>query len=586
MKLKKLLALVLASVMAASLLSACGGGSDPAPTPTTPTESTTSTTTTTTTTDSDPEPELEGAWVVGDYTFHGSIPRQISMWIVTRSAEANPDNKILQKIKDELGVTLVTELTGPDDQEIRIGTMLAGGQYPDIIAQGKQEAEMIRGASMVRLDDIIYNGNYPLLADHVAPYPKLVWTGGDVDDGLYVLPNYNRFYVKNPEQKPSNANAFFLQKAVLEYFDYPDLSNMTLDKYFGYLREYTAANPDIDGVTTVPFLLHTNPNWWATTNMPAVLQGSPNNGGVVIDANHNPRLYITDEYAYRTWKYLNDMFNEGLIDPESFSLTGDQYDAKMASGAVLGTFHQTWAIGNAENALNSENRPERTWIVTTPTFDNITHYYAWNPTMNTQQGWGISVDADDPAEILAFMEILMSEYWQKILFWGIEGEDYLVDSDGLFYRTEEMREEQRDLVWQASNQARAFRDMMPKHQGFWPDGNADSAGNQPGEFFAGLSVYDQALLDQYGYQNWSGFVGDIPVYEPGYYPAWQAEQDDAGRTADNQMNDIGREYIPQLIMCNPADYDKIWEQFVAQIERVDTETFVNNVKAHIEKYGH
>jgi putative aldouronate transport system substrate-binding protein len=471
---------------------------------------------------------------------------------------------------------------------MRIGTMLAGGDYPDIIAQSEQNADMIKGGAFVNLDSLLASGNYPLLAEHVRVNSKIRWTGGEVADGIYILPNYNRFYGGNPEQKPSNANAFFIQKAVLEDLGYPDLSNMTLDTYFGMLRDYKAANPTIDGVETVAFLLHTNPNFWATTNMPAVLQGSPNNGGVVVDITkspHEPRIYADDDYAKRTWKYLNDMYLEGLIDPESFSLTGDQYDAKMASGAVLGTFHQTWAVGTPENTLNSEGKSNRTWVVTTPTFDNIPHYYAWSPTMNVQQGFGISVDAEDPAMILAFIEVLMSEYWQKVLFWGIEGEDYLVGDDGLYYRTQEMRDEQTDLIWQASNQARAFRDQMPKHQGFWPDGNADSAGNQPSEFFAGLSEYDQGFLSAYGYQNWSGFVGTIPAVLPNYYPAWQAQLSDAAREADSQMGDLGREYIPQLVMAKEGEFDAIWEAYVTQMDRVDKEAYLDSMRAHVIEYG-
>jgi putative aldouronate transport system substrate-binding protein len=267
-------------------------------------------------------------------------------------------------------------------------------------------------------------------------------------------------------------------------------------------------------------------------------------------------------------------------------MTGDQYNAKLASGAVLGTFHQTWAVGTPENTLNSEGRSNRTWVVTTPTFDGIKPYYAWNPTMNVQQGFGISVKANDPAEILAFIEIMMTEYWQKVIFWGIEGEDYLVDADGIFYRTQEMRDQQADVIWQASNQARAFRDQLPKHQGFWPDGNADSAGNQPGEFYAGLSDYDKSFLDGYGFETWTGFVGEIPAVEPPYYPLWQREWiSDAAQMAETQMGDFSRDYIQQLVMAAPGEFDNIWASYVADMDRVDITDWLASHDAWIQKYG-
>jgi putative aldouronate transport system substrate-binding protein len=602
---KKHLALLLAAVMSVSLLAACGGSDDGATT--TPDQTTPATEVASTPAPTEMESTGTGAVTdvgeggeggvvfndagnatVAGYTFSPDNPRTISMWIVTSAAAPNPDNKILKKMQDELGVTINAELTPSGDMETRIGTMLAGGDYPDIIAQTKQEGEMIKGGSMIRLDDLIFNGNYPLLAEHVRPFlSKMTWRGGDVPDGLYIISNYNRYYGGNSELDTSNANAFYIQKAVLEYFDYPDLSNMTLDKYFGMIRDYKAAFPDIDGVPTVGFLLDTA-NWWATANMPGVLQGSPNNGDVVIDVNnnHEPHFFIDDQYAYQTWKYLNAMFNEGLIDPESFSLTQDQFDAKVASGAVLGTFLQTWMHGGAKNALRSEGRDDRLWVATMPTFDGITPYYAWFPTLNVQQGMGVSVDADDPAEILAFLEVMMTEKWQKILFWGIEGEDYLVDADGFFYRTQEMRDNQADIIWQASNQARAFRDQLPKHQGFWPDGNADSAGNQLLEFQASLSDYDRNFLEAYGYEIWSDFVNGTSVPpEPGYYPAWQRTQTEEGQLASVQMGSLGQEYVPQLIMGDPANFDAVWDEFVAKLELVDREAVLADYKAWIALHG-
>jgi putative aldouronate transport system substrate-binding protein len=532
----------------------------------------------------------ESGWTVNGYTFGPDNPRTISMYIISDAAAANPDNKIIKKIQDELGVTLDIMQYSSGDQITQNQLLVASEDYPDIIAQSDSvNAEVIKGGALIDLQPLLNSGNYPLLAEHVRTnLAKLLWTGADAPAGLYVLPNYNRFYGRNPETKPSNINGFFIQKAVLEYLGYPDLSNMTLEKYFGMIREYKEAFPEIDGAPTIGFTLDGGRSW-AIPNMPACLEGSPNNGGVVADTSvspHTVRAYAVDDYAYRTWKFLNEMYAEGLVDPESFGSTTDQYNEKLASGRTLGTFHQGWALGTPEGVLNGEGKSNRTWVATTPTFDGIKPYYAWNPTMNIQQGFGISVDAADPAEILAFIEIMMTEYWQKIMFWGIEGEDYLVGSDGLFYRTEEMREQQLDVIWQASNQARVFRDQLPKHQGFWPDGNADSPGNQPSEFYAGLSDYDKEFLGAYGFETWGGFIGEIPAEEPGYYPLWQREwlSEDA-QEANTTMEGLSGEFIAKLVMCDPADFDGIWEEYKTQFDRVDQTDWLASHEAWIAKYG-
>jgi putative aldouronate transport system substrate-binding protein len=90
---------------------------------------------------------------------------------------------------------------------------------------------------------------------------------------------------------------------------------------------------------------------------------------------------------------------------------------------------------------------------------------------------------------------MLSEEWQKILSWGIQGEDYLVvttaDSTGLL----KCARFRKDLVWRASNKLEALLDVLPKHQGTFSDGNAFGPDDQPEEFFVTLSDYDKNFLN-------------------------------------------------------------------------------------------
>ena len=79
--------------------------------------------------------------------------------------------------------------------------------------------------------------------------------------------------------------------------------------------------------------------------------------------------------------------------------------------------------------------------------------------MNINQGYGISVSCKNPDVVVSFLNTMMSEEWQKIFNWGIEGEDYLVDENGRYYRTPEMREQQKDLVWRSKNRLEALYDI-------------------------------------------------------------------------------------------------------------------------------
>jgi putative aldouronate transport system substrate-binding protein len=540
----------------------------------------------------------DGSATISGYTFSSANPREISMMIVTNELVPNAGNKLVEKMKNELGVTINYDIVTTDMQDTRIGTYLAGGTYADIVAQGQQRADMITGGALVRLDEYLDSGKFPLLLEHIAPFRnKLSWSGGEVPNGFYIFPDYNRFYNAFKETTPWGAPGFWLQKDVLASLNYPSTSELSIEEYFKIIEDYVAANPTIDGVPTIGFLI---PMWtgqeWAFFNHVALVQGSPNDGGVFVDNKFGPgvptaRLYLNDDYAYRYLKLLNEVDKKGLIDRSTFYMTQDEFFAKVASGAVVGFGHQRWAFGGGQDPLVAEGRYERTYVPTAPTFDGIQPWYMNYPVMNVQEGFGISVSCEDPEMIMAFLEVMMTERWQKILFWGLEGEDYLVNADGIFYLTQEMRDEQQQLDWRMNNQLRAFRDRMPKREGTWEDGNPDTAGRSTVEFYEALSDYDKDFMSQYGYTSWSEFLGTWPQ-NPDYFPAWQAGNVGAlsqeATEADTTFTRIRIEYYPQLVLCDPADFDNIWAEYLAQFERPDVaeqvEIYLKEMNAYIASF--
>src|SRR5690606_38457144 len=123
--------------------------------------------------------------------------------------------------------------------------------------------------------------------------------------------------------------------------------------------------------------------------------------------------------------------------------------------------------------------------------ESITDYYRDRAVINLNNGYGISKDAEDPVRIIKFLDALMDEDWQKFLHWGEEGVDYMVDENGVMYRTPEQRKEQEDPSWRTANRAEAFFSNAPKYEGTYSDGNASSPGVQPGEFYDGLRDEDK-----------------------------------------------------------------------------------------------
>ena len=510
-------------------------------------------------------------------------PVTLSVWLTSNFAAPAADNKLTKLLKDKLGVTVNYEIITPDNADQKIGVMLAGAEYPDLIGTVDPNARFITGNALIPLDEYLKAGVADNLFTHVQPY----WNRMAYDAGsgkhIYILPNYNRYYGDITGGVNYSTSGFWIQKAVLEDAGYPDISNMTLDKYFKLIEDYVKKYPTIDGQPTIGFEIIAAPGReWGLTNPPEYLAGFPNDGGVIVE-NSVASIFANKDISKTYYKYLNDMNAKGLIDKESFAQTLDQYLAKLATGRVLGMYDQRWDFGNANDALVSAKKDNRTWVPLQPVYEGKTPYYADRDVMNINQGFGVSVSSKQPDVAIAFLNTMMSEEWQKILSWGIEGEDYMVGGDGKFTRTQEQRDNSKDLTWQSSNQLLALRDLLPKHNGQFSDGNAYSPNDQPAEFFATLSEYDKNFLTQYGKKTWRDF-NNQPPENPVYYPAWNIALPDGSdaQMASKQLQDTAIQYLPKAVLAAPGDFEGIWTKYIETINKIDVKAYEDAINAGIQ----
>lgn len=504
----------------------------------------------------------------------GIKPITISIFNEVPGQSPTADNKIHKRFKEELGVTLKEEfLVG--DAEQKIGVMIAGGDYPDLITA---DTKLVAAGAVIPLEDLIEE-HAPRLKEHYAEYWNKM---KDPSDGhIYWLPNYG-VYTGELFETVYQGPAFYIQKAVLKEYGYPELK--TLDEYMALIRKYAAAHPDIDGQPTIGFT--TLASDWRTfglLNAPEHLAGYANDGGVVVD-DGVASVFADKEIAKRYYRELNALYNEGLMDKEAFVQNYDQYLAKLSTGRVLGMFDQHWNFQSAEESLISQDKIDRTYVGVPLVYDtSIKDYYRDRAVVNLNNGYGITVDAKDPEAIIKFLDSLMDEKWQKLLSWGVEGEDYMVGEDGKFYRTPEQRKVQEDPSWKLANKADVFFAQGPKLEGSFSDGNATGPGNQPSEFFDGMKDMDKELLTAYNKQTWTEFFS-APPENPVYYPAWQIdliEGSDAS-IANKKMTDLSLKYLPKSIMSKSDQFDTVWDEYVKEFGKVNVKAYEDRINDQIK----
>ncbi|WP_339292408.1 ABC transporter substrate-binding protein [Paenibacillus sp. FSL W8-0187] len=501
-------------------------------------------------------------------------PFEVSVFIGEAGQQPTPDNKIYKKIKDELGATFNFEFLAGDINQ-KLGVMIAGSDYPDMMTGN---TKLTAAGAYIPLEDLIEE-HAPNLKKHYEDYWNMM---KDPNDGhIYILPNYGVFNGKLNSTWYSGP-AFWIQKAVLEEFGYPKVK--TLDQYFDLIAKYREKYPTIDGSPTIGFEI-LNYDWrnWGLFNAPQHLIGHPNDGGVVVK-NGAAEVFANKDYAKQYYQKLNEMNAQGLIDKETFVQNYDQYLAKLSSGTVLGMFDQHWNFQNAENSLITQGKDERTYVGLPLVYDeSIKDHYRDRGPLNLNNGFGISVNAKDPVKILKLLDALIMEDWQKVLSWGIEGEDYIVNGEGRFMKTQEQRDAFTDGTWKLANKADAFFGFAPKIEGSFSDGNATDAAAQPEEYKAGLKEYDKKFLEAYGFDSYVDFFSEPPENEVAY-PAWTIDlvEGSEAKVVNTKLNDLSTKYLPKAILAKPADFESAWSEYTAEIGKINIKAYEDRINEQIQ----
>ncbi|CAM4491770.1 extracellular solute-binding protein [Paenibacillus tarimensis] len=482
--------------------------------------------------------------------------------------------KLGDLITEKTGVTVKYErLVGEIEQ--KLGVMIAGGEYPDMIYAGDRTSKLIDAGALLPLEDLIEE-HAPTLKKLYEPY----WDRIKAADGhIYALPN------SVPTGQPNrwvNA-AFWIQKDVLKDAGYPKIT--TFDQYVEVLKAYAKKYPQIDGQDTVPFAILTY-DWriFTLTTAMQFLAGGPNDSRAMVNPETGElNFYQTDEnVSKRYYEKLNEMWNEGLIDKEAFVMNYDQYLAKLSSGHVLGMHDQSWQFQDATQALKQQGKLDRMYAPLQLTFDDsIPGDYLDVPSINYGIGWSMSVDNKDPVRTIKFIDQLATDEMQILRNWGVKDEDYKVDENGRFYRTEEQRKwfeiSENALGWDGK-----ILWFYPNAAGTLPDGNNYMPGEQPEEIAAGYSDTDREILKAYGVKTYPELFNPANPKRK-YFPLWSIELTEDMKLFDQKLGDLNRKYPPQMVVAKSKDeFNAIWDEYVKAVNKLDVEGWMAYHTKHVK----
>jgi len=499
------------------------------------------------------------------------------------------DNRAMKLIKDKLGVTIKWDMAVGDIDQ-KIGVMIAGQDYPDLLHVSSQK--FIDAGALIPLEDLVEK-YAPNLKKHYQ-YDPIVWQKLHEKDGhIYCLADYG--VVENGDSGTGYYGVgMFIQKAILKEYGFPKVT--TIDEYFALIEKYKKAHPTTkDGKPTIGFSILTY-DWhkFDLCNPPPFLAGFPNDGdGIVDPKTYKYRVQYYGPEAKRWYKLLNAMNAKGLVDRESFVDNYDQYLAKLANAQILGCHDQYWQMQDGQKPLIAQKRIWETMVGLPIVFDkSIKPHYRDSALPNLQRGYGISVKAKDPVRIIKFLDEQLDPKWQRAQMWGLEGVDYVYAKDGQPSRTQAQRDQQNDPTWRLHNLAELWNSEAPKLEGhFTKGGLATGLGDNKNEFLESQFPEDRELLKAYGASSYAALIDPAPPLNPPWYPAWQISPADgsAEKMAFTKAQDTYAKDLPKVILAKPADFEKEWANYLADLKACNLDVFEKFMQAGIDdrmkKYG-
>ena len=508
----------------------------------------------------------------------GSNIKEFTGIFAAKIPEIDRDNEIQQLIGEKTGVILRQSwISDQDDIDKTFSDMMISNKYPDFMTPDAENCQkLIKEGAFIPIDS--YWDQYPRIKNM---YSEREWDSVRADDGhVYYIPLFSSINIKDTNPIHSG-EAFWIQVKVLEWAGYPDIK--TPYEYFDLIERYLAANPtNENGEAYYGYEIEANDAWFfALDNPPMFLDGYPNDGCCIVDTETlEAKDYNLTPTAKAWYKLLNEEYQKGIIDKEFSMLNSEQYYSRLASGRVLGMIDQNWNFSSAVNKLP----PDCTYIPLGITMDrSIPDRYRDRVAFNGSAGVGVSISCDDPEAAIKFISDLLTPEILNLRFWGIQGVDYSVDKDGIFYQTDEQYAQWRNEEY--SRKHICVYNYMPYYLGMAPDGiNAFESTNQPNIFYEHLSDDVQRCFSAYGIQTYTEMLNDPPENPP-WYPMWSfsnsvTDETNYGKVM-KQIDAAKHRYLPLLVMT--SDFESTWEEYVDEYNHIDSQIYFDELTAEVRR---
>lgn len=518
---------------------------------------------------------------------------EFTMFVSMPGEEIYPDNDIREMIARKTGVR-VMESWLPEKTTVQdaVAKLLESGELPDFIDGTDSMRELYEANVLVPWDD--YLEKYPNLKEL---YTDEEWDLFRQDDGhIYWANPFCNIYGED-QTKRHNDEAFWIQVRVLEYFDYPEIT--TFDEYFDILEKYYEENKSFtnskgEEVDIIPYTaLCEDWRYFCIENAPNFLDGYMNDGTISVDTkNYDVPTVISYDNTPTAKRYLaqlNEAYNKGMMPEDFDAMTYDEYIELVKSGALLGMCDQFWDFGYALSENRSDDQKlcekgcEYAPLGLTIDEDMSQCWYLSGESLNSYSGTAVTTSCEDPELAFSFLNSLLDQEIHDLRFWGVEGVDYLVDDDGLYYRTPEMREACLDEEYKKNHFCQYL--YMPQWLGTSKDNiNAMQPAEQDSEYLATLSDSLAECFEAYDVGGYVEMIGSEKVEIPIWFPLYTYSSGMAyslGQQAYHDMVVCKHEWLPKVVKAK--NFESAWNNYMKAYDACNPEDYISEMQEELDE---
>lgn len=371
----------------------------------------------------------------------------------------------------------------------------------------------------------------------------------------------------------------------LEACGWPDLD--TTDDYVAFLKEAMEKIPMSNGMPSIGMAF-----FYGDTVGPLLSTYLPRHSGyqhfykttglVDVDSGEIVPL-VSHPYYKATAEFYNELYREGIMDPEAWTDGFAECSAKGDSGVALSINFMNWGVVGWNQKAIERGTPEMQYIVTPIRLQiakdegRNTRYELYN-SVRPDETCGILKTSPNAERIVQVINYMATEEMTVLNGWGQEGRDYTMNGDQMVPTAKfiETMTGPGASDYLKSVGINTYSTLFPMRTvGLLPNGQAGRYSNDPAFAMAAATDVQKDAYAKLGWKNnVSGWTDNKNfVFKPfditNYVVAAVLDPESEEAKTEEKITQYLNAAIPKLITCETKDdFEVKYQEMVDQVNEL------------------